>query len=78
MQINWQAPFQLAWELGLFLLGCILLLVVILLAVMITYGLVRGAFIAIKRARTPKEDTQREAARRAVDAESLPTLKPVK
>jgi hypothetical protein len=55
MEINWQAPFQLAWDLGLFLLGSILILLVVIIAVLVTYGLVKGFVLAIKRARTPKE-----------------------
>jgi hypothetical protein len=54
MEINWQAPFQLAWDLGLFLLGSILILLVVIIAVLVTYGLVKGFVLAIKRARTPK------------------------
>lgn len=55
MEINWQAPFQLAWDLGLFLLGSILILLVVIIAVLVTYGLVKGFVLAIKRARGPKE-----------------------
>jgi hypothetical protein len=55
MEINWQAPFQLAWDLGLFLLGSILILLVVVIAVLVTYGIVKGFVLAIKRARTPKE-----------------------
>ena len=54
MEINWQAPFQLAWELGLFLLGSVLILLVVILAILVTYGLVKGFVLAMKRARTPK------------------------
>jgi hypothetical protein len=55
MEINWQAPFQLAWDLGLFLLGSILILLVVVIAVLVTYGIVKGFVLAIKRARNPKE-----------------------
>jgi hypothetical protein len=55
MEINWQAPFQLAWDLGLFLVGSILILLVVVIAVLVTYGIVKGFVLAIKRARTPKE-----------------------
>lgn len=55
MEINWQAPFQFAWDLGLFLLGSILILLVVIIAVLVTYGLIKGFVLAIKRARTPKE-----------------------
>jgi hypothetical protein len=54
MEINWQAPFQLAWELGLFLLGSVLILLVVIMAILVTYGLVKGFILAMKRARTPK------------------------
>jgi hypothetical protein len=67
MEINWQAPFQLAWDLGLFLLGSILILLVVILAVLVTYGLVKGFVLAIKRARTPKESEAPKSKLKAVN-----------
>lgn len=68
MEINWQAPFELAWQLGLFLGGVIAILLVVIIAILITYGLVKGFVTALKRARTPKEPAKAAA----------PVLKPVK
>jgi hypothetical protein len=67
MEINWQAPFQLAWDLGLFLLGSILILTVVIIAVLVTYGLVKGFVLAIKRARTPKESEAPKSKLKAVN-----------
>lgn len=67
MEINWQAPFQFAWELGLFLLGAILILLVIILAILITYGLIKGFIGALKRARTPKESEAPKSKLKAVN-----------
>jgi hypothetical protein len=55
MNIDWQAPFQFAWELGLFLLGSILILTIVIIAVLITYALVKGFILALRKARTSKE-----------------------
>ena len=67
MEINWQAPFQLAWDLGLFLVGSILILLVVVIAVLVTYGIVKGFVLAIKRARTPKESEAPKSKLKAVN-----------
>jgi hypothetical protein len=67
MEINWQAPFQFAMELGLFLAGAILILLVIIMAILITYGLIKGFIGALKRARTPKEPEAPKSKLKAVN-----------
>ena len=66
MKIDWQAPFQFAMELGLFLAGAILILLIIIMAILITYGLIKGFLGALKRARTPKESEAPKANLKAV------------
>jgi hypothetical protein len=56
MKIEWQAPFQLAWELGLFLLGSIVVLFIVFSSVLILYGLVKGFLTALSRARGKKAE----------------------
>ena len=67
MEINWQAPFQLAWQLGLFLAGTIAILLVVIISILVTYGLVKGFVLAIKRARTPKESEAPKSKLKAVN-----------
>jgi hypothetical protein len=67
MEINWQAPFQFAMELGLFLAGAILILLIIIVAILITYGLIKGFIGALKRARTPKEPETPKSKLKAVN-----------
>jgi hypothetical protein len=55
MNLDWKAPFQFAMELGLFLVGAICILLIVIVAILVTYGLIKGFLGALKRARTPKE-----------------------
>jgi hypothetical protein len=55
MDLNWKAPFEFAFELALFLVGSILVLAVVFFSVLVIYGLVKGFFTALARARKPKE-----------------------
>jgi hypothetical protein len=48
--INWRAPFELAFELALFLLGSVAVLLVVLLTVTIVYGIVRAFLLAMRTA----------------------------
>jgi hypothetical protein len=57
MDLNWKAPFEFAFELGLFLVGSILVLAVVFISALVIYGLVKGFFTALSRARKPKEET---------------------
>lgn len=56
MNLDWKAPFEFAFELGLFLIGSILVLAVIFFAVVVIYALVKGFFGALSKARKTKED----------------------
>jgi hypothetical protein len=67
MNIDWKAPFQFAMELGLFLAGAILILLIIIVAILVTYGLIKGFIGALKRARTPKEPEAPKSKLKAVN-----------
>jgi hypothetical protein len=67
MKLDWQAPFQFAMELGLFLVGAILILLIIIMAILITYGLIKGFIGALKRARTPKDSEAPKSKLKAVN-----------
>jgi hypothetical protein len=51
MDINWKAPFEFAFELAMFMVGAILVLAIVFVSVLIVFGLIKGFFGAIKRAR---------------------------
>ena len=67
MKIDWQAPFQFAMELGLFLVGAICILLIVVLAILVTYGIIKGFIGALKRARTPKESEAPKSKLKAVN-----------
>lgn len=52
MNIDWKAPFELAFELGLFLIGSILVVFVVCIALVILFGVIRAFFVAIRSARS--------------------------
>lgn len=56
MNIDWKAPFQLAFEIGMFALGSILLLAIIAVATVLVYGIVRSVYITLARKRTVKPE----------------------
>lgn len=51
MDIDWVAPFKFAFEAGMWSLGILLSIVVVLLAAFIAYAVVAAFFAAIKNAR---------------------------
>lgn len=59
MDLNWKAPFEFAFELALFLVGSILVLAIVFFSVLVIYSLVRGFFIALSRARKPREEASK-------------------
>lgn len=77
MEIDWLAPFELAWQLGLFLLGSLMVLFVIFTATIILYGIVRGFVGALRRAKAqglfPKKEDEAPVAKEP----KKPSLKPV-
>jgi len=52
MSIDWKAPFELAFELGLFLIGSILTVFVVFAALILLFGLVRAFFTAMRTAKS--------------------------
>ena len=55
MDIDWMAPFRLAFEVGMFALGSLLLLVIVAVVVVLTVGIVRSVYVTL--ARKNKVDT---------------------
>jgi hypothetical protein len=51
MDIDWKAPFEFAFELGLFMVGAILVLAIVFISVLLVFGLIKGFFGALNRAR---------------------------
>lgn len=50
MEIDWQAPFRLAFDLGLFLIGSLLLIIIVGFALLVLYAIVKTFFDAFRRA----------------------------
>lgn len=48
MEINWKAPFELAFELGLFLIGSLFVVLVSMVSIIIVYGLLKSFIAAIR------------------------------
>jgi dipeptide/tripeptide permease len=57
MEINWKAPFELAFELGLFLVGSVFVLLVSMIAIIIAYGLLKSFITAIRSFNKTKNDS---------------------
>lgn len=55
MNIDWMAPFRLAFEIGMFALGSLLLLVIAAVVIVLTVGIVRSVYVTL--ARKKKVDT---------------------
>jgi len=55
MNIDWVAPFKLAFEVGMFALGSLLLLAIISVVVVLASGIVRSVYVTV--ARKNKVDT---------------------
>jgi len=62
MNIDWMAPFKLAFELGMFALGSLLLLAIIAVVVVLASGIVRSVYVTV--ARKNKVDTTEKQIRR--------------
>lgn len=67
MQIDWRAPFELAFELGLFLVGALLVLFVAMTATIIVYGLIRSFVSALRVTGKPKEGSKGKFRLKSVD-----------
>lgn len=55
MNIDWQAPFQLAWNLGLFLIGSILVIIIVGFALLLLFAIVKTFFDAFRRAKSQQD-----------------------
>lgn len=66
MDINWIAPFVIAFELGMFLLGSLLVLVIVTLALILVFGLIKSAIVALRGKKNPpkQEDLTDRAIRK--------------
>lgn len=49
MNIDWMAPFRLAFEVGMFALGSLLLLVIAAVVIVLTVGIVRSVYVTLVR-----------------------------
>jgi hypothetical protein len=47
MDINWTAPFVFAFELGMFLLGSVLVLLISAVALILVFGIIKSAIVAL-------------------------------
>jgi membrane protein implicated in regulation of membrane protease activity len=59
MSLDWRTPFEFAFELSLFLVGSILVLLVALIASLIIYALIKAFFMSFSRA--SKKNLQKDA-----------------
>jgi len=59
MDIDWVAPFKFAFEAGMWSLGILLCIFVVLLAAFVGYALVAAFVAAIKNARKQKNPRRR-------------------
>jgi len=59
MNINWKAPFEFAFELGMFLLGSILVLAIGIIAIVLVYGLVKSLFVTLGKAKNKKSEDKK-------------------
>lgn len=71
MDINWKAPFEFAFELAMFMVGAILVMLIIFVSVVIVFALIRGFFGAIKRARGVTQESTGKPTLRTVKDKDL-------
>ena len=66
MDINWTEPFVLAFELGMFLLGWVLVLLIVAIALILIFGIVKSAIVALsgKKKLSKQEDLTDRAIRK--------------
>jgi uncharacterized metal-binding protein len=76
MDINWKAPFELAFELGLFLIGSLIVVLIVGFCLLVLYALVKTFFQAFARAKANVES--RDSVKTKKKEEPKPNhLKPV-
>jgi cell division septal protein FtsQ len=66
MDINWTEPFVLAFELGMFLLGWVLVLLIVAIALILIFGIIKSAIVALsgKKKLSKQEDLTDRAIRK--------------
>jgi hypothetical protein len=66
MDINWAAPFILAFELGMFLLGWVLVLLIVVIAAILVFGVIKSAIAALSgsKKKTREFDPNSKAIRK--------------
>lgn len=73
MNIDWKRPFELAFEIGMFALGWLLIIIVVSVAVILAGGLLKAFFTAVikqTRYKPSRKGKKEETSKR--------TLRPVK
>lgn len=73
MDIDWKRPFELAFEIGMFALGWLLIIIVVSVAVILAGGLLKAFFTAVikqTRYKPSRKGKKEETPKR--------TLRPVK
>ena len=76
MDIDWQAPFKLAFDLGLFLIGSLLVVIIVGFCLLLLYAIVKTFFQAFARAKANVESGKSPSIKKK--EESKPThLKPI-
>ncbi len=56
MDIDWQAPFKLAFDLGLFLVGSLIVVIIVGFCLLLLYAIVKTFFQAFARAKANVEN----------------------
>jgi uncharacterized metal-binding protein len=55
MDINWKAPFEIAFELGLFLVGSLIVVIIVGFCLLLLYAIIKTFFQAFARAKANVE-----------------------
>jgi hypothetical protein len=67
MDINWTEPFVLAFELGMFLLGWVLVLLIVAISLILVYGIVKSAVVTLRgKKNQPKQEDLTDRAIRKI------------
>jgi hypothetical protein len=76
MNIDWQAPFKLAFDLGLFLVGSLLVVIIVGFCMLLLYAIVKTFFQAFTRAKANVEGKHSKKTKKKEEPK-LNHLKPV-
>jgi hypothetical protein len=76
MDINWKAPFELAFELGLFLVGSLIVVIIVGFCLLLLYAIVKTFFQALARAKANVESGKHSKPKKKEEPKSN-HLKPV-